>query len=95
MLVNDMVAHADDVNVDAEAVATIHPDNWACSEQFLGMSAAYADIVFLSANPVDDFDYLRDVRLVVVDGRAHDPGALTRRARNLLDAAPPGAPSAR
>lgn len=43
MLVNDMVAYADDVSavIDAEAVASIHPENWAASEQFLRMGAAY------------------------------------------------------
>lgn len=182
MLVNDMVAHADDLSavIDAEAVATIHPANWAASEQFLGMGAAYwsdedfamarnalprvrefarrvyeagiplligtdsnggaalmssemalhleagltpfevlelatarsaaamglettgrldvgfeADIVFLGADPTADFGHLRDVRLVVVDGRAHDPANLKRRARRLLDALAPDERSAR
>lgn len=70
LLVNHMVAHADDLSriIDDAAVGDLHPDTWAASSQFLAMGAAYWS--------PDDFVMARDAleRVAEFLRRLHDAG---------------------
>ncbi|MEO1595587.1 MAG: amidohydrolase family protein [Pseudomonadota bacterium] len=70
LLVNHMVAYADDVSavIDDAAVRDLHPDTWAASSQFLAMGAAYWN--------GDDFTMARDAleRVAEFLRRLHQAG---------------------